>query len=393
MGRGFWMLTLAQGLYVLGSVVLLAISALVGLELAPRPAWATLPIALSIVSSALATAPVARLQRRLGRRRAFQAGLGVGVLAYAVCSLALLWGSFGLLLAGCALSGFYGANASLYRFAAAELVPEALRERALSLVLVGGLLGAVLGPSLARSSRDLLRLPYAGSYAALSVLALLALALISQIQFPPMADSGPAAHGRGVWALARQPAFGLALLAASVGYGVMSLLMNAAPIAMQQHQHSFQAGALVLEWHVIAMFAPSFFSGRLIRRFGPRSIIGGGLALMTACACLALAGVQWRHFLGALILLGLGWNFLYTGASALLLQTYRPAEKTRAQAGMDFCVFTVMGLSSFLSGYLVTGAGWTALNELALLPLLGLALALAWAGAREPAPTVAPEVA
>lgn len=383
MGIAFWLLSLAQGLFMLNGVVLLSINALVGLELAPRPGLATLPVAVMVVASALSTGLVARSQLHLGRRRAFQLGLLAGTLAYALCALAAQRHSFTLLLLGSALAGYAGANASLYRFAAAELVPAPLRERALSLVLVGGLLGAFVGPGLAHATRDLFALPYVGAYAACSLLAFLSIGLLAFIRFPALAQPTAGHRGRSLGALARQPAYLVAVLAAATGYGVMSLLMNATPIAMQQHHHSFQASAQVLEWHVIAMFAPSLFSGRLIARVGPRAVIRLGTGLMLACVLLALSGVDLMRFFAALVALGLGWNFLYTGASALLLQAYRPEEKTRAQAGMDFVVFTVTAVGSLSSGTLITGPGWSAVNLAALLPLGCLAAVLAWDGARD----------
>ena len=348
MGLSFWLLVLAQGLYTVINVVLIGINALVGLHLAPEPRWATLPIALMALGSALATPLVARLQRSQGRQRGFQAGLLSGIAAFAICALAVEHSSFALFCFGATLVGFYGASGSLYRFAAAELVPVPLRERALSLVLVGGLIGAFLGPSLAEFSRDLLPLPFAGAYAALSVVSLLSLAGFGLIRFPAMVAPQGKAQGRSFAQLAKQPAFIVAILGAALGFGVMNFLMTATPIAMQQHHHAFHDSAQVLKWHVIAMFAPGLFSGRLIQRFGPLPIMAAGLILNVACVAVALSGVELMQFTSALIVLGLGWNFLYTGASALLLTTYLPQEKTRAQAAMDFCVFGVLTVSGLI---------------------------------------------
>lgn len=378
MGRKFWTLFLAQGVYVTSNVVLLSMAALAGLGLAPSPRWATVPAASAILGSALSTGIVARLHRRFGRRFGFQVGLGLGVFGFGLCAWAVTQQSFAMLILGSLLTGIHGASGSLFRFASVELVEAPLRERALSLVLVGGLLGAVAGPSLAEHTRDLFSLRYTGAYAALAVLALALLALVSSIAFPDLGDSAPP-QGRSVRELARQPLFLLAILGGGLSYGVMTLVMTATPIAMQQCQLPFHEGAQVLEWHILAMFTPGLFSGRLIHRFGAKRIMVVGLLLYLVCAALALDGVSLMHFGSALVALGLGWNFVYTGASALLLTTYEPHEKNRAQAAMDLCTFGGMTMASLSAGILVTGPGWGVLNRVALLPLGILALLIIWA--------------
>jgi MFS family permease len=379
MNANLLLLALCQALFLTNNVAFIAINGLVGLKLAPLGWMATLPVTGYVVGAALSAMPVARLQARLGRRRTFQIGLLVAALTCALCAWAVSAGSFWLLVAATVLAGFYSANGALYRFAGPELVAPAFKERAISWVLAGGIVGAFLGPNLASATRDWLTAPFAGAYVALAGVALLGLVLVSLIRFPQHVPPLPgAAQGRSVAQLARQPAFVVAIVAAALGYGVMNLLMAATPIAMQQCQHPFEKAALVLEWHVLGMFVPSFFTGNLIKRFGALAVMGVGAALNFLCVAVALTGVDLMQFLVALFVLGVGWNFLYTGGTTLLTQTYRPEEKTRAQGAMDTCVFWTMAVTSFASGALVTTQGWTLLNLGSLLPMAAVSLALAW---------------
>ncbi len=373
------LLTLCQGLFLTNNVTFIAINGLVGLALAPAPWMATLPVAGYVAGGVIATPFVARHQRRWGRGRAFQLGICVAIVATALCAWAAMAGSFWLLVAATLLAGYYNANAGLYRFAATELVTPAYKERAISWVLAGGILGAVVGPNLANLTRDALAgAPFAGAYAALVGVALLALAVVSVIDFPPLPPPAAAGHGRSLREIARQPTFIVAVAACALGYGVMNLLMAATPIAMSQCAHPFSAAALVLEWHVLGMFVPSFFTGALIRRLGVLPILAAGVALNLGCVAIALAGVELMHFLGALFALGVGWNFLYIGGTTLATETYRPEERTTAQAAIDFWVFLTMTLTSLGSGALVTTGGWTSMNLGTLLPVALLAAAIGW---------------
>jgi MFS family permease len=388
------MLTLASGLLMVNNVVFIAINGLVGLALAPAGWMATLPISGYVAGGALATGLVARHQRRYGRRRSFQLGLLVAIASAALCALAVTMKSFWLLVAATVLAGYYNANGSLYRFAAVELAAPAFKERAISWVLAGGILGAVVGPNLAQWSRTLLAAPFAGAYLALVGVALLALVLISFIDFPPLPGQGSAgAQGRPVAEIVRQPIFIIAAGACAIGYGVMSLLMSATPIAMQQCSHPFSSAALVLEWHVLGMFVPSFFTGRLVQRFGPLRVMAAGLVLNIACVAFALSGQDVLHFLGALLVLGVGWNFLFIGGSTLATAAWRPEERTQAQAALDFCVYLTMTITSFASGALVTTGGWMAMNLGALLPLALLGAGLAWLARRQAREAAVPATA
>ncbi|MFY7854924.1 MAG: MFS transporter [Rubrivivax sp.] len=383
MNRHLLLLALCQGLFLTNNVTFIAINGLVGLSLAPSGWLATLPVTGYVVGAALSAPMVSRLQARWGRQRSFRLGLVVAMVAALACAASVAVGSFWGLVASTLVAGFYSANAALYRFAGPELVAPAFKARAISWVLAGGILGAFAGPNLASFTRDVLPVPFAGAYLALAGVAAFGWVVMGFIRFPANEPAsggadGSVAPGRGVRELMRQPAFAVAVAAGALGYGVMNLLMAATPIAMQQCQHPFDRAALVLEWHVLAMFVPSFFTGHLIQRFGTLPVMGVGAALNALCVAVALSGVDLMQFLVALTVLGVGWNFLYVGATTLLTESYRPEEKTRAQAAMDTAVFATMALSSFASGALITTQGWTLLNLGSLVPIAAVSLALAW---------------
>ncbi|SFE06244.1 MFS transporter [Paracidovorax konjaci] len=380
------LLALCQGLFLTNNVVFIAINGLVGLQLAPRGWMATLPVMGYVVGGALSTGLVARAQRRWGRQASFQLGLAVAAVSALLCALAVWSHAFWLLCAATVVAGYYSANGQLYRFAAAEIAPAPQRDTAMSLVMAGGLLGAVAGPNLANHTRDLLGVPFVGAYLALVGVALVSMGCMAFVRFPPApphAAAAGAAAGRSVAGLVRDPVFAVAMLAAALGYGVMNLLMAATPLAMQVCGHTFSDAAFVLEWHVIGMFAPGFFTGHLIRRFGVLRVMGAGVALNAACVAIALAGVELQHFVGALFLLGVGWNFLFTGSTALAMRAWRPEEKDRAQAAINFGVFATMALTSFASGALVTTQGWKLLNYGSIVPIALTGAGLLWLALRQ----------
>ena len=379
MNRHLLLLTLCQGLFLSNNVTFIAINGLVGLALAPVAWMATLPVAGYVLGGALAAPLVARHQRAWGRQRTFQLGLVVAMVAAALCAWAAMVSSFWLLCGATVLAGYYNANASLYRFAAAELVAPGMKEKAISWVLAGGILGAFVGPNLAAAARNALPQPFAGAYLALVGIALLALLLMSRITFPPLNAPGTAPkQGRPLREIARQPVFIVAVAACALGYGIMNLLMAATPIAMAQCSHPFSSAALVLELHVLGMYAPSFFTGSLVKRVGALPVMVAGLVLNIVCVLIALNGVDLMHFITALVTLGVGWNFLFIGGTTLATEAYRPEERTTAQATVDFCVYATMTLTAFGSGALVTTGGWQAMNLGSLLPLGLLAAALGW---------------
>ncbi|MHB1122807.1 MAG: MFS transporter [Ramlibacter sp.] len=378
MNRNLGLLTLCQGLFMTNNVTFIAINGLVGLALAPLGWMATLPVMAYVVGGALSTGIVARTQQRFGRKASFQAGLAVALASALLCAYAAFSRNFWLLCLATLVAGYYNANANLYRFAAAELAGRFAPEQAVSWVMAGGLLGAVVGPNLAARTRTLFEVPFAGAYIALAVVALMSMASLSFIRFPAPVEKKSAHGGRPLAEVMKQPVFIVAALAGALSYGVMNLLMAATPIAMQQCALPFSDAALVLQWHVIGMFAPGFFTGNLIKRFGALPIMAVGVALNLACIAIALSGVDLHQFLIALFLLGVGWNFLFTGATTLSLSAYRPEERDAAQGALNFFVFATLALSSFSSGVLVTTQGWQLLNYGSLVPVALTAAALAW---------------
>jgi predicted MFS family arabinose efflux permease len=380
MNKNLWFLTLAQGLYLTNNVTFIAINGLVGFALAPEPWLATLPVMAYVVGSAMATTLVAKVQRRLGRKRSFQIALLVAFFSSLVCAFATLEKQFWLLNLGTVIAGFYNANAQLYRFAAAELADKTAKEKAISWVLAGGILGAVLGPNMASWTRDWFVQPFAGAYITLAGVALIAIGVVSQIHFPEKRVDPEQEPGRPLSEIMRQPLFIVCTLTAALAYGVMNLLMAATPLAMEACQFSFDKTAWVLEWHVIGMFAPGFFTGTLIKRIGVMWVLRMGVALNIACVIIALSGITFFHFLIALFLLGVGWNFLFTSSTTLALEAYRPSERDKAQGAINFFVFLATALSALSSGVLITTQGWTLLNLGSIVPLTIIALALIWLG-------------
>ena len=380
------LLAVCQGLFLTNNLIFIAINGLVGLSLAPLGWMATLPVMGYVVGGALSTGIVARTQSRWGRRVSFQIGLVVALLSALLCAYATQTHNFWLLVSATLFAGYYSANGQLYRFAAAELVAPALREKAVSLVLAGGLIGAVIGPNLAKQTKNMLSTPFAGAYLALGGVAIVAMVLMAFVRFPPV-PAKPPGHdaGRPLWQIMTQPIFLVATIGASLGYGVMNLLMAATPLAMQVCGYPFDDAALVLQWHVIGMFAPGFFTGHLIKRFGTVPIMGMGVALNAGCIAIALSGVDLQQFLVALFLLGVGWNFLFTASTTLAMQAYRPEEKDRAQAAINFSVFAVMAFTSFASGALVTTQGWWLLSLGSALPVALIGVALMWLKTRRQA--------
>ncbi len=378
MNKNLWLLAFAQGLFMTNNVVFIAINGLVGLSLAPFGWMATLPVMGYVVGGAMATPLVALTQRLYGRKGSFLIGLVVAILSALLCFYAAWAKNFWLLVAATVIGGYYNANAQLYRFAAAELALSSFKEKAVSLVLAGGLIGAVAGPNIAAATRTLMVTPFAGAYLALGLVALLGLIVVAFIDFPEHKVATKSQGGRPLSVIMKQPVFIVAAVGSALGYGVMNLLMAATPLAMQTCGLPFSDAAFVLEWHVIGMFAPGFFTGHLIKRFGTLRIMSIGLLLYAICIAIALSGVELHKFLIALFLLGVGWNFLFTGATTLALDAYKPEEKDKAQGALNFCVFAVLAISSFASGVLVTTQGWPLLNWGSTVPVALIALALLW---------------
>jgi MFS family permease len=373
------LLALLQALLLTNNVTLITISGLAGATLARDPTFATLPVTGYVLGAALSSMAVAAFMRRHGRRAGYTVGTLFSIAGAIVAWYAVSVGSLPLLVAGTFVTGVYNAFGASYRFAAADVADAyqpSFRARAISLVLAGGIVGGVIGPEVSKLTREALPQVYAGSYLALTGFALLSLLLAQGLRLPDTRSApgqGPARPLREVLA---QPTAWTAVLMAALSYGVMNLIMVSTPLAMQVCSHPYAAAAFVIEWHVIGMFAPGLFTGALISRVGIVPVIVAGCLLMLGCIAIALSGVELWHFTVALFLLGVGWNFMFTGATALLTTCYRPSEKNRVQGFNDACVFLTMVSSSFSSGALVHVQGWYTINALSL-PFVLVALAAA----------------
>ncbi|RUR54624.1 MFS transporter [Vreelandella populi] len=370
------LLSLCQALLVSGNILLIAVSPLIGASLAPTASWATAPVASQWLGLMCATIPASLIMGRLGRKRGFVLGNLIGLVGTAVAIAALRQQSFGLFLLASWLIGIGIGFGQLYRFAAIEAAPSALRDKALGLVMGGGVLAAFFGPWLARFSRELSETPFLGSFVGLGVLYALALGILLCTRLPVAFVEVVQGEKKPLSAILRQPIFLLAVSSAAVGYGVMNVAMTATPLAMAGAGHDFNHVAMTIQWHVVAMFLPSFFTGHLTARFGAPGMIGAGCLLLVASAVAAQFDAGFAGFNVALILLGVGWNFTFLPATGLLTQSYQPADKARTQAANEFLVFGTVALTALLAGPLVNTLGWAMLNALlipvSLLPFLAL---------------------
>ena len=372
--RNVGLLAGCQALLLCNGVTLIAVNGLAGAKLAPTPTLATLTVTGYVIGTALMTLPASWFMKHYGRRAGFIVGALLGILGGITCAAAVSISSFWLLCLGTLCAGTYNAFGLQYRFAAADMAPADWKPKAISWTLAGGILGGFIGPWAGKITRDIWAVEFAATYASLSVFAVVALLIASRLRVPEMADAGQQGSGRPLAEIARQPAFVVAVLAAALGYGTMNLLMAATPLAMDICGLPFGDAAFVLQWHVLGMYGPSFFTGSLIKRFGVLSILMAGVVLMFACIALALSGVTLMHFWWALFLLGVGWNFLYIGGTTLLTETYKPAERAKVQGGNDFLVFGVQAVSSLSAGALVLGGGWYTLNLYAIPAVIVIAL-------------------
>jgi MFS family permease len=373
-------LAVAQALAGANSTVVYATGAIIGNMLAPDKALATLPISIFVVGMAACTLPAGIVAQRHGRRAAFLAGTACGVLVGLLAALAIVLGSFWLFCLATFFGGAYAAVVLSFRFAAADCAPAQRRPRALSAVMAGGVAAGVIGPQLVTHTMTLWPPHvFAATYLAQAAVAAVSALILLGVRLPlPTAATGKAG-GRPLGTIARQPRFVIAVVCGVVSYLLMNFLMTAAPLAMQMCGLSQEASNLGLQWHVIAMYAPSFFTGRLITRFGAPRVVAAGLALTAASAAVGLAGVDVAHFWLTLGLLGLGWNFGFVGASAMVLDCHAPEERARVQSLNDFLVFGTMAFGSFLSGGLLTSYGWTTVLWLSFAPLAAAVVAVATA--------------
>jgi MFS family permease len=397
--RNARILALCQALYTSSVSIDLTLTGLVGYTLADDKALATLPFSLITVAAALTTIFASFLMARIGRRAGFALGAAVGAAGGAISVHAIFIHSFWLFCCGTATVGVFQAFAQYYRLAAADAVETHAKSRAISTVLTGGVVAAVLGPALAAWSRDWLApVTFAGSYALVTLLGLASMALV----LAGYRNAGPAAAAnasagapakagasepgaRPLLQIVRQPIFMAALANNAIGYMVMMFVMTATPIAAVACGHTIGDGARIIEWHLVGMYAPSFFTARLIARFGVLRIVGAGIVLSAACGAIALSSTDLPHFYAALACLGVGWNFMFVGGTTLLAQSYRPSERAKTQATSEFTTFACTALASLTAGQLLARFGWSAVSA-SILPALavaaGVTLVYAWSRAR-----------
>jgi MFS family permease len=361
--RNAFVLALATALAGANTTVMFATGAIVGAELAPTRSLATLPISIFVVGLAAASLPVGMLVRRFGRRTAYQIATVAGVLTGLFGYLGVVWSSFPLFCLGTFSAGFYASAAQSYRFAAADTASDAFRPKAISWVMTGGIIAGVVGPQLVVWTKDALPpVLFAGTYIGQAVVAIIAGVILSFVDIPKPKPVVAGTARRPVSAYFRDRAFVTAVICGAATYMLMNFVMTAAPLAMIGCNHTVNDAAYGIQWHVIAMYAPSFFTGSIITRYGASRVVAAGLALTALSAVAALAGITVAHFYVALVLLGLGWNFGYIGASAMVADAARPEERTHVQSINDFCVFGVMAVGSFSSGQIVTTYGWDMVN-------------------------------
>ena len=376
--RNVWLLAACQALFMTGQSMMIMLGGLVGATLAPDGALATLPVSAAVVGMVTATIPASLLMKRLGRRGGFLIGASIGAVGGALAAYAIVIQAFVPLVSGTFLAGIAGGFAQYYRFAAADIASEETRGRAISLVLAGGVVAAVAGPHLVTLTIDMLAYTFVASYLVVAALPILSMGLLTFLDIP-MLDPGTIREpGRPLHRIARQPTFIVAVLGGTVGYSTMSLIMTSTPLAMVGCGFGVADAASVIQWHVLAMFAPSFFTGSLIKRFGVLNVMLAGMVLLFACVAVDLAGVDFLNFAVGLAILGLGWNFAFVGASTLLTETHSPAERAKVQATNDFLVFGSVATASLSSGAFLHFLGWNAVQILALPFVTVATLGLLW---------------
>ena len=377
--RNVLLLSACQALMMTGTTLVMTISALAGHQLAEDKSLSTLPLALQFLATMLATIPASMLMKRIGRRDGFTIGIAIGLAGAGTLAWGVVTGNFWLFALGGIPLGVFNGFAQFYRFAAADTAGPEYRARAISYVLAGGVAAAIAGPELARWSKDWFApVFFAGGFVAIAGLQAAALVIVRFLDIPPLSTLERAASGRGMWEIARQPAFVIAVLAGMIAYASMNFVMTATPLAMAACGHSFSATTLVMQVHVLGMFVPSFFTGHLIRRFGVLPVMLSGAALIAGCIAVNATGISEWHFQSALLLLGLGWNFLYVGSSTLLTEVPAPSERNKVQAANDFLVFGLVSISAWSSGAVHEWLGWQPAN-LIVLPLIAFAaIATLW---------------
>ena len=381
-------LSAASALAGANASVIFATEAILGASMASSVGLATIPLTSFVCGLALGTLPIGFIARRFGRKPALLTGAFSGVVAGLLAAMATLLWSFPLLCVSAVFGGMYASAAQSYRFAATDGASPSLQPKLISWVMTGGVLAGVIGPQLVQHTMDLWpQHLFAATYVGQAIVALLAMAVLAGVEPPPAsllaADS--AGSGRPLGEIAAQPQFVVAALCGAVSYGLMNMVMTAAPLAMKMCGLSLSQSNLGIQWHVLAMYAPSFFTGSLIARFGAKRIVAVGLALEVAAAVVDLAGVTVVHFWAGLVLLGVGWNLAFIGASAMVVAAHRPEERTKVQSFNDFVVFGTMAVGSFSSGQMLAGGGWDLVNMIVFPPAAIALIALIWLAQRAPA--------
>ena len=372
--RNVGLLAACQAMLFTNNSTLIAINGLAGLALAPNASLATLPVTCWVVGGAIATMSASQYMKKVGRQAGLIRGASIGILGALICASAVWMSNFWLLCFGAIVFGTFNAFGQYYRFVAAEVSPPDFRATAVSLVLAGGLVGGILGPTTSRFTVDLIGPRFTGAYLALIFFVLVTMLILARIRVPDLNAAEQAAPGRPMAEIARQPKYIVAVMAGAISYGVMNFLMTSTPLAMRVCGHPYGDAAFVISSHVVAMFAPSFVTGALIKRLGVIQVMLAGAALNIASIAIALSGVEVANFWWSLVLLGVGWNFLYIGATTLLTETYRPEERAKAQGANETAIFAMMAVSSFSSGMIVTNAGWEKVNYAAS-PLIAVMIA------------------
>ncbi|WED25722.1 MFS transporter [Vibrio sp. DW001] len=363
MNRNVWLLSLCQALLMTGNILLISVIGLIGKEIAPSQSMITLPVALQFLGLMSATIPASLIMGKLGRRRGFSIGNMVGIIGASLATFSLYSQNFYLFCTATFLLGIGIGFGTLYRFAAIEVCDESVRHRAISISMAGGVLAAILGPNLAIMSQSWSDNGlYVGAFASLIILNILALSILQTIQFPDTNLTHQNLKSDPLKTIITQPNFLIAVFAAVIAYAVMNILMVATPLAMIGCGFNFTKAAGVIEWHVLGMFLPAFFTGRLVEKFGARMMILTGSLLFVACVAVNIHGQSIWHFRAALVLLGVGWNFMFISATGLFSQSYQPHNKPKAQAFNEFMVFGCVTITALLSGWLEATVGWKSLN-------------------------------
>ena len=379
--RNIPILALCQALFMSGTSLMVATTALVGYALADDKIYASLPFSMQLLATMFSSIPVAILMAKIGRKSTFLIGSVIAMSGAAICAYAVVQHQFILFIVGSVFIGIFSGFANFYRFTAADSVATANKSRAISYVLAGGVLASIIGPNLANLTRDVISdATFAGSYAAIILLYIFSFIALSFLDLPhnkPLPHE-PVDTGRPLLTIARQPRFIIAVICGMLGYATMTLVMTATPLAMQHHNHVYSDTAFVIQWHVLAMFAPSFFTGNLIKTFGLIKVMFAGALLGLACVVINLEGTTVNHFWAALVLLGISWNFLFIGATTLLTETYHADERFKSQALNDFLVFSMVSAASLSSGILHHNVGWQFVNYLAVPALIIILISLSW---------------